>query len=465
MLHLVYAASAAENSNVTMTTETLTAIVLILAVSALCGRLALRVGQPRVLGEMVAGVALGPSLLGVISPGAEKAIFGGQVKPALYLLSTIGLTLFMFLVGVGLEGESDRIIRHGKSGAFLAIAGFLPTLLLGVGTGYLLYSRLSLASIPRYEFALFLGGALSLTAFPMLARILYERTMQNTRLGRITLLAASIDDVVAWCFLALLIAMHHGSGLSGGLRTVGLVAAFAAFMLLAVYRLLRPLGAHAGRTGRLGFDWMYLVITLALLSGLVTEKIGIYSIFGGFIAGLCMPRNKAFRDAIHGSAMELTCVLLLPMFFTFSGLSTKLDTFGGLAIIAPLILILAAAFSGKYVGCSVSMRAMGFSWRESCAVGSLMNSRGLMILIFINIGLEQQIITQRLFSMLVVVAVVTTAAAVPLYRWSLPGRLERQMRAAGASGRSDVLSPAPVGSVKPPRPLDPVRSDGATVDL
>ncbi|MFI8962385.1 cation:proton antiporter [Streptomyces sp. NPDC053493] len=420
-------AAGTTDKNLELVLKVLPAIVVILAVSALCGRLAILVKQPRVLGEMVAGVLLGPTLFGALFPEAQKAVFAPEVKPILYVLSTIGLTVFMFLVGAGLDHRSDGGTNDTRNAAVLAVSGILPSLLLGAGAGYLLYDRLSKPDVTPFEFALFTGGALSITAFPMLARILYERRLENTRLGRMTLLGASIDDAAAWCFLAVLSAMHTGSGVMQVFKTIGLTAVFAAVMLFGVKKLLRPLGDRVQRTGSFGFEEMYVVVGIVLLAGLFTDYIGIYSVFGGFIAGLAMPENPAFRAALHGRMMDLVCVLLLPIFFAFSGLNTELGGLAGWGMILPFLVILVAGFVGKYLGCAAAMRTVGFSWRESWAVGGLMNARGLMILIFINIGLAQGMITPEVFSMLVLVAVLTTAAAVPLYRWAIPDRMEQQM--------------------------------------
>ncbi|MEU0339615.1 cation:proton antiporter [Streptomyces bobili] len=429
MQHDIYLAAAADK-NLELALKVLPAIVVIMAASAVCGRLAILVKQPRVLGEMIAGVLLGPTLFGALFPAAQKAVFPVEVKPILYVLSTIGLTLFMFLVGAGMDHGSADGARQGKQAAVLAVSGVVPSLLLGAGAGYVLYDRLSRPDVGALEFAFFVGGALSITAFPMLARILYERGLQNSTLGRMTLLGASVDDAAAWCFLAVLSAVHAKAGAWHVFRTVGLAAVFAAFMLLVVSKLLRPLGNSVERTGRFGFDQMYLVVGIVILSGYFTDYIGIYSVFGGFIAGLAMPRNPAFREALHGRMMDLVCVLLLPVFFAFSGLNTQLNGLAGWGMVLPFLLILAAGFVGKYFGCAFAMKGAGFSWRESYAVGGLMNARGLMILIFINIGLAQGMITQDVFSLLVLVAVVTTAAAMPLYRWALPERIEKRLGSA-----------------------------------
>ncbi|MFB4275828.1 cation:proton antiporter [Nonomuraea sp. MTCD27] len=417
----------APDPNLALILKVLPALVVILIAAAICGRLALMVMQPRVLGEMVAGVLLGPTLFGWLFPEAQAALFPPEVRPILYVLSTIGLTLYMFLVGAGLD-HSAQTPGEVRKASVLAASGIVPSLLLGFGAGLLVYDLLSRPDVPPFQFALFVGGALSLTAFPMLARILYERGLENSPVGRLTLLAASIDDALAWCLLAVLSAMHLGDGATGALPTILLTALFAVVMLKVVAPMLRPMGRTVARTGRLGPGAMYAVILIPLAAGWLTDWIGVYAVFGGFFAGLAMPRDPAFRQALHGRMMEVVSTLLLPTFFTFSGLNTQLGGIAGGAMLLAFGVILLAGFAGKYFGCSLAMRGLGFGRRESYAVGALMNARGLMILIFINIGLAQGMITQELFAMLVLVAVLTTAAALPLYKLALPDRLERDAK-------------------------------------
>ena len=323
---------AAGDPNLELILKVLPALVVILLTAGVCGRLALMVMQPRVLGEMVAGVLLGPTLFGWLFPEAQAALFPKEVRPVLYVLSTIGLTLYMFLVGAGLD-HSARSPGEIRRGSLLAVSGILPSLLLGSCTGLLLWDVLSRPDVSRWEFALFVGGALSLTAFPMLARILYERKLENSPLGRLTLIAASIDDALAWCILAVLSAIHLGSGSGGALRTIGLATLFAVVMLTVVAPLLRPLGRGLARTGRLGPGAMYVVILVPLTAGWLTDWIGVYAVFGGFIAGLTMPRDPAFRQVLHGRMMDVVSTLLLPVFFTFSGLNTHLNGIAGGAML------------------------------------------------------------------------------------------------------------------------------------
>ncbi|MFG1997732.1 cation:proton antiporter [Spirillospora sp. NPDC048911] len=447
MPSLTLAAGVGGDPNLQLMLKVFPAIVVILLTAGICGRLALMVMQPRVLGEMVAGVLLGPTLFGALFPEAQKALFPTQVRPILYVLSTIGLTLYMFLVGAGLD-HGARIPGEERRAGVLAASGVIPSLTLGVGAGLFLWGTLSKPDVSRLEFAFFVGGALSLTAFPMLARILYERGLQNTAPGRLSLLAAAVDDALAWCLLALLTAVHLGSGLTGALRTIVLTAGFAVVMLVVVRRALRPLGREFARTGEFGPTAMYVVVLVPLAAGWLTDWIGVYAVFGGFLAGLAMPRDPAFREALHTRMMGVVSTLLLPVFFTFSGLNTHLDGITGGTMLMALFVIMAAGFCGKYFGCALSMRTMGFSWRESYAVGALMNARGLMILIFINIGLFHGMITQELFAMLVLVAIITTASALPLYKAALPERLEPGREAGrrepGGEAASDVSVAGPV---------------------
>jgi Kef-type K+ transport system membrane component KefB len=426
-------ALTAPDPNLELVLRVLPALVVILIAAAVCGRLALTLGQPRVLGEMVAGILLGPTLFGWLFPDAQAAVFPPEVGPVLYVLSTIGLTLYMFLVGAGLD-HGSRSPGQVRRASVLAFSGILPSLLFGFAVGMSLWGTLSRPDVPRWQFALFLGGALSLTAFPMLARILYERGLQNSPLGRLSLLAASIDDAMAWCLLGLLSALHLGSGLDGAMRTIALSVVFTAVMLTVVKRALRPLGREFARTGDLGPTAMYVVVLVPLTAGWLTDWIGIFAVFGGFVAGIVMPPDPEFRRALHDRMMAVVSTLLLPVFFTFSGLNTDLEGIAGGAMLPAFAAIMLAGFAGKYVGCSLGMRLLGFDRRDACAVGGLMNARGLVILIFINVGLAQGMITEELFAMLVLVAVITTTGAVPLYRLALPERLERARAAEATAG-------------------------------
>ncbi|MEV6236029.1 cation:proton antiporter [Lentzea sp. NPDC051838] len=411
------------------------ALAVVLVATTVCGRLAMLVRQPRVVGEMVAGVLLGPALFGAVAPGVQAQLFPADVKSTLYVLSTIGLTFYMFLVGSSLDHKLTTGANARKAGV-LAVSGIVPTFLLGAGTAVIFFDSLSPAGSRLWVFMLFVGGALSITAFPMLARILQERGIANTPIGGLTLVAAAIDDAVAWAFLALIIAVGASGSPSGALRTILGASIFAVLMLTVGRKWLAKLGERAERDGKLSRDMMAIILLVVLLAGWYTDYIGVFSVFGGFITGLAMPQSKVVRHELETKLTDLNSILLLPVFFAFSGLNTQVSGFGaGGTLWFPLAVIMLAAFAGKYLGCGLVVKAQGYSWRYASAVGGLMNARGLMILIFINIGLAYGLVTSEMFAILVAVAIVTTAAAMPIYRASLPDHLEAQ---------ADVRSPAPV---------------------
>ncbi|QFZ21066.1 cation:proton antiporter domain-containing protein [Saccharothrix syringae] len=401
------------------------ALAVVLVATTVCGRLAMLVRQPRVVGEMVAGVLLGPSLLGAVAPGAQAQLFPTDVKGVLYVLSTIGLTFYMFLVGSSLDHGLARG-RNMRRASTLAVSGIVPTFLLGAGAAALFFGSLAVEGASRWEFMLFVGGALSITAFPMLARILQERGIANTPIGGLTLVAAAIDDAVAWVLLAIIIAVGAAGSPVDALDTVAGAALFALVMLTVGRHLFRKLGERVERQGRMSRDTMALVLLVVLAAGWFTDYIGVFSVFGGFITGLAMPQSQVVRQELQTRLTDLNSILLLPVFFAFSGLNTEVSGFGaGGALWVPLVVIMAVAFAGKYLGCAAVVRAQGFPWRYASAVGGLMNARGLMILVFINIGLAHGLVTPELFAILVAVAIVTTAAAMPIYRASLPDDADR----------------------------------------
>lgn len=428
----------------------LAALAVILIVSFGCGQLAQQVGQPRVVGEMVAGVVLGPSVFGALLPSVQQGIFGAEVGGVLYVLSTIGLTFFMFLVGAGIDHRflERRAVRRC---AGVAVVGLVVPFALGAGISLLLVTQLAPAGTSPLEFALFLGGALAITAFPMLARLLQERRMENTPIGSLTLVAAAIDDAGAWALLAVVIALAAAGSATGALVTILGAALFAGLMLTVGRRLLVPLARHVERAGTMTHGSMLAVLVLVLGCGWFTDLIGIHSVLGGFIAGLAMPASPVLRRELATRLMDMNAVLLLPVFFAFSGLNTQLSGLTELSLVPILLLIVAVAFLGKYLGCAVAVRMHGFPWRHASAVGALMNARGLMVLIFINVGLAHGLVTPELFAMLVVVAVVTTASALPLYRASFPAWLEDAERNAGlAQADSPLVVAAPAAVTHAP---------------
>jgi len=424
-------------SNLELATNLLAAVCVILLAATVCGRLAQRVGQPRVVGEMVSGVLLGPTLLGRVWPEAQAALFPDDVRSVLYVLSTIGLTFYMFLVGASVDHNATKRDNVGRA-IVVAAAGLVLPFTLGFGAALLFRGQLSPPDVPPYVFALFMAGALSITAFPMLARILQERGITRTRIGGLALIAASIDDAAAWILLAVVAAIAHAGGSKPAYVTFVGAVAFAALMLTVGRRSLRRLATRVERDGHLGQGGLAAVLIMLLFVGWFTDYIGIFSVFGGFVAGLAVPRSDLLIEELQQKLSHVSMVLLLPIFFAFSGLNTHLGGLSDAAMVVPLVVILAVACIGKYGGCTLAVRCLGFSWRHGSAVGGLMNARGLMILIFINIGLVHGLLTPELFSIMVLVAVITTAAAMPIYRRSMPPPVEAAELAAAAAWASDV---------------------------
>jgi Kef-type K+ transport system membrane component KefB len=415
-------------ANLQLAIKVVAALFVILLATMICGRLARAVGQPRVVGEMVAGVLLGPVVFGAIVPGLQASLFPKDVNSVLYVLSTIGLTFFMFLVGATLDHRSTgrRSVRRSTT---LAVSGIIPPFALGVVAALVFYDRLAAPGSSRALFALFLGGALAITAFPVLARILQERDMTGSRIGSLTLMAAAVDDAFAWGLLAVIIALAEAGSMAGALITILGAGLFAVIMLTVGRRALTPLARRVERTGAITHGQMAAVVLLVVFAGWFTDLIGVFSVFGGFITGLAMPHSAVLRRELRNRLMDMNAILLVPVFFAYTGLNTRFSAGGDLGLLPPLLVIVLFAFAGKYLGCGLTARRLGLPWRHASAVGGLMNARGLMIMVFITIGLAHNLITQQVFSILVLIAVVTSAAALPIYRLSLPRELEDAERA------------------------------------
>ncbi|KJE21098.1 Kef-type K+ transport system, membrane component [Frankia torreyi] len=424
-------------ANLDLTVHAFGAMFVVLAATTLCGRLARLIRQPTVVGEMVAGVLLGPSFFGAVAPGLQHHLFNTNVKSVLYVLSMIGLTFYMFLVGTEVDhGTLDR--RTTRRAGVLAVSGIVPSFALGAGSAFIFYHTLSRPDVSRWNFMLFLGGALSITAFPMLARILEERGITRTPLGGLTLVAAAIDDAAAWGVLAVVVAVASAGGPADVALTIGGAAAFALVMLTVGTRLLTVFARSVERDGTLRREKMAIVLLLVLAAGYFTEEIGIFTVFGGFITGLAMPDRPMLRRELRTRLTDVNSILLLPVFFAYSGLNTRLGGLDSWTMAAMLLLVVAVAVVGKYGGCLLGARSQGTSWRQASAIGGLMNARGLMILIFINISMSYDLVSSETFSILVIAAIVTTAMALPVYRVSMPDWLEENERAAARAPAADV---------------------------
>jgi Kef-type K+ transport system membrane component KefB len=384
--------------------------------------------QPQVIGEMIAGVLLGPSLLGLLAPQLQALLFPAEIKPVLYVGGQLGIGLFMFLVGLGFRTDHFRL--NARSAVAVSVSGMAVPFLVAIAlTPWLMRLELFGAGVTHFQAMLFLGAAISITAFPVLARIVRERGLTRTPLGALALSAGAIDDAGAWTVLAIVLA-SFGGGAAIAFKAVVGGGLFAAAMLLLAPRLLAPLAAWAEREGRIMPPLLATVVMLFMLSAWAMDAAGLHAVFGGFLLGIAMPRGRLTHD-LKQQLEPFTIALLVPMFFTFSGLNTQLTMVNSLGLAGVAAVILVGSIAAKGGACWAAARLTGQDNATAMAVGALMNARGLMELIIINIGLQKGIIGPALFSMLVVMAIVTTLMASPLFEWVYG----RKARARGELGQ------------------------------
>ena len=387
-------------------------MVVIIAAARLLGRVFQRIGQPAVIGEIFAGILLGPSLLGLLWPEALAFLFPPAALAPLQLLSQIGVLLFMF--AVGLEVDLAELRRQARTALLISHASMLLPLLLGMALALAAFPLLAAPGVPFYAFALFLGIAMSITAFPVLARILEERRMLHAPVGRLAIACAAIGDVSAWCLLALVVALVHAHGLAAAGLTVVLALLFVLGLhLLARPALQRGFGAVLA-ADRSGTAAMALALVLLLGSSAFTEVIGIHALFGAFLAGTAMPAGAVFRGPLRERLQGFSSVGLLPLFFALTGLRTQLGLLQGAQDWLLCGLIVAVAVAGKLGGTLLAARLTGSGWREAFTLGALMNTRGLVELIVLNVGYDLGILSARVFTMLVIMALLTTCITGPL---------------------------------------------------
>jgi Kef-type K+ transport system membrane component KefB len=397
----------------------LLALTAVIVCGYLLGRLFRLIGQPPVIGEVVAGIVLGPSLLGRLAPGAFQFLLPDAIAPYLGLIAQLGVILYMFVLG--LEHDTGLLRKRGWATLLISLASIIVPFLFGILLALFLYPRLSTAAVPFTSFALFLGVALAITAFPVLARILTDRGMNTTRLGSLALSCAALNDVVAWCLLALVAGIAQ-SRPGSGLAMIAGAAAFIGVMFLAVRPLARRAAVKA-KNDSSSRGLVTLVFVAMLSSALTAEWIGLHAVFGAFLLGAIVPHDSGIARAFAAKLEDLVTIVFLPAFFAFTGLRTQIGVVetGEEWLLCGLIVLVASA--GKFGGTFIAARMTGEGWRDAASLGVLMNTRGLMELIVLNIGLDLRIISPKLFAMLVIMALVTTIATTPLLQVIRPDRL------------------------------------------
>jgi len=389
----------------------LTQMSIILLVAVTCGRVARKLGQARVVGEIVGGILIGPSVFGRFAPHISANLFPPSSFTSLETLSTVGLVLFLFLIGM--ELDYTQLYRQRATAVAASGMSILLPFAMGALLAHSLRIRFAPHGIGNIPFVLFLGIAMSITAFPVLARMLEERNLQATPLGTTAILCAAVDDVVAWSLLAIALALigEAGGPASLPIRLLGLGVYL--FTMLGVIRPVARRLVQRRHNPELSLDLLGVIVAGILLSAAATDKIGIHPLFGAFLAGVCFPRIEHWQISIRERLDMLVSVLLLPLFFALTGMRTRLDLLNGSAMWIWAGIVLAAAIFGKMGGAVIAARWTGQSWRNAVALGALLNTRGLVELIVLNIAYNVGAFSPTLFTMMVVMALVTTMLTAP----------------------------------------------------
>ncbi|KGE15871.1 cation:proton antiporter [Sphingobacterium deserti] len=381
-------------------------IVTIILVARLFSWICVKIKQPAVIGEMIAGIVLGPSLIGMYFPEFSAALFPQESLGNLQFLSQIGLILFMYIVGMEID---MKILKHKAHDAVvISHASIIMPFVMGLGLAYFLYDEFAPANVQFLSFGLFAGIAMSITAFPVLARIVQERGINKTRLGTIVITCAAADDITAWCILAAVIAIVKAGSFGSAAYTILLAILYVILMIRVVRPFLLRIGELNGSKESLSKSIVAIFFLVLILSAYATEVIGIHALFGAFIAGAIMPDNIKFRNIFIEKVEDVALVLLLPLFFVFTGLRTQIGLLNEPYLWKIAALIFAVAVVGKFVSSALAAKFVGQNWRDSLAIGALMNTRGLTELVALNIGYDLGVLTPELFSMMVIMALATT---------------------------------------------------------
>ncbi len=381
-------------------------IIVIVLVARIFGWIFRKIGQPSVIGEIIAGIVLGPSLFGLYFPGMKESLFPTESIGNLQLLSQIGLILFMFVIGM----ELDLKVLKNKANEAVVIshASIVIPFALGVGLSYFIYYQFAPPGVEFLSFSLFMGIAMSITAFPVLARIVQERGIHKTRLGTIVITCAAADDITAWCLLAVVIAIVKAGSFVSSLYVIALSCCYVLMMLLIVKPFLKRIGELYGKKENIKKSVVAIILLTLIISSYITEIIGIHALFGAFMMGAIMPDITKFRNIFIEKVEDVSLILLLPLFFVFTGLRTEIGLINEPYLWKITGFIILVAVVGKFFGSALAAKFVGQSWRDSLTIGALMNTRGLMELVVLNIGYELGVLSPKIFTMMVIMALVTT---------------------------------------------------------
>jgi Kef-type K+ transport system membrane component KefB len=389
-------------------------ILVILFVARTSGFLVRRLGQPQVMGEILAGIFLGPSLLKLVAPEVHGFLFPEGSMQRLYFLSQVGVLLFMFIVGL----ELDTKVLRSKARPILVIsqASIVAPFVLGIGLAYLLFPDYGPRDKGVLAFALFMGIAMSITAFPVLARIIQEHGLTRSQLGTMAVTCAAVNDVTGWCLLAVVVGLVQSGSGGSAVWTIASAVLYTFFLLFVVRPFLRRHSEMFTSGAQLSPGHLAFAVIALLLSAFITETVGIHALFGAFLMGIAMPEHNGLKEKLTARIEDVTTVILLPLFFAFTGLRTQVGLLDDAKSWLICGLVLLVAILGKFGGAALAARFTRHSWRTSFALGALMNTRGLMELIVLNIGYDLGILSPKIFTMMVIMAVTTTMMAGPILR-------------------------------------------------
>lgn len=415
-------------------------IITIIFAARLFGWVFKKIGQPSVIGEMIAGIVLGPSLIGMYFPEFSALLFPKASLGNLQFLSQIGLILFMFIVGMELDLKVLRNRAHDA--VVISHASIIIPFAMGLGLAFFIYQTFAPEGVQFLSFGLFMGIAMSITAFPVLARIVQERGIHKTKLGTVVITCAAADDITAWCILAAVIAIVKAGSMLSSLYTIALAIAYVFMMIKVVRPFLKRVGELHTSKESLSKPVVAIFFITLILSAYATEVIGIHALFGAFMAGAIMPENVKFRNLFIEKVEDVALVLLLPLFFVFTGLRTQIGLLNDPYLWKVTALIVLVAIAGKFLGSALAAKFVGQNWKDSLSIGALMNTRGLMELVVLNIGYDLGVLTPEVFSMMVIMALVTTfmtGPALNFINWAFKSKTEEVPAEVEQNGKYKVL--------------------------
>lgn len=415
-------------------------IVTIILVAKLFGWICTKIGQPTVVGEMIAGIVLGPSLVGMYFPEFSAMLFPEQSLGNLEFLSQIGLVLFMFIVGMEIDLKVLRNKAHDA--VVISHASIIVPFAMGMGLAYFIYRSIAPEGVGFLSFGLFIAIAMSITAFPVLARIVQERGIQKTKLGTVVVTCAAADDITAWCILAAVIAIVKAGSVVSSFYTILLAVAYVLLMIKVVRPFLKRVGDLHSTRENLSKPIVAIFFLTLMISSYVTEVIGIHALFGAFMAGAIMPESTKFRNLFMEKIEDVALVLLLPLFFVFTGLRTQIGLLNDPYLWKLTGIIILIAVVGKFVGSAVAAKFVGQNWKDSLTIGALMNTRGLVELVVLNIGYDLGVLTPEIFAILVIMALVTTCMTGPalnLINWAFKSKSVDAPKEISKIGKYNIL--------------------------